>query len=268
MRLVFNVALLASAAAHAQFVVTLRDGFSGYSGTRDVMLQDNSGTYGNPDMSYDAIDDSMDGHPSPRTTLMRFDLSSISPGTPISSAQLSFSIANVSTSTFSIYELLRPWSAPSASWTRPSPGQTWSDAGATGVGVDRGAAVLGTANFFPPYSFTAAGVAAVQRWVDRPDANYGFAIQNFNTSDALNVRHCDFGTTTSRPQLSVTPMGGSAINFRQGVAPMATYAGCSDTTLVGAPPLGGNGNTWGLLVSGSGPVGSSPGGVRPRRAAP
>ena len=256
-RFVLIVAAFGSAAAHAQFVVTLRDGLNGYSGTLDVTLQDGSGTYGNPDMSYDAIDDSMDGYPSPRSTVLRCDLSSIAPGTTIASAQLSFGVVNFSLSTFPIYELLRPWSAPSASWVRPLPGQTWAGPGATAVGIDRGGVVLATADATPPYPFTAAGVAAVQRWVNQPDANYGFALQNFNTSDALNVRHCDFGTPGSRPQLSVTPMGGSAITFRQGVAPDASYAGCSDTTLAGAPPLGGNANTWGLFVSGSSPVGSS-----------
>ena len=249
--------LLVAAAAHAQFTVELRDGLNGYAGTRDVMLQDGSGPYGNPAASYDGADDSIDGFPFPRVTVMRFDVGALPPGSPVSAAQLSFGIGNTSSDTFPIYELLRPWSAATASWTQPQAGMTWSSPGAAGAGVDRGLLVLGTASATPPYVFTPAGIGAVQRWVDQPMTNFGFAIQNFVSSDALNVRHCDFVTVGSRPQLTVTLADAGTTVFRQGASPTAGYLGCSDTTLVGAPPLDGNANGWGLVISGGSPLASS-----------
>lgn len=247
--------MLCSAAAHAQFVVTLRDGTNGYGGTRDLVLQDGSGTYGNPAANFDALDVSIDGYPFPRVTLMRFDVSAIPPGTTVMSAQLTTGVANTSLDSSPIFELLRPWSAPMASWTAPSAGAAWAAPGASGAGLDRSAASMGTVDFTPPWPFNATGVAAVQRWVDQPDANFGFTIQNFNTDDAFNLRHCDYTTVSSRPQLTVTHSAGTT-TFRQGASP-TMYMGCSDTTIVGAPPFGGNANGWGLVVSGSNPAGST-----------
>lgn len=241
----------------AQFNVTLRDGVNGYGGTRDVMLQDSSGTYGDPDANYDAVDDSVDGFPFPRATLMRFDVTSIPAGTLVVSAQLTLNVANGSTNSFPAYQLLRPWSAAQANWYAPLAGMTWAGRGATGLGVDRDTAVLFVADSTPPYAFTDAGVAVLQSWVDLPARNLGFVIQEFANNDALNLRHCDFGTAGSRPQLTVTLSDGGSVVFRHGVSPTAGYSGCSDTTLSGAPPVGGNANGWGLVVSGGGPLGSS-----------
>ncbi len=187
----------------APVTVSFQDGLSGYTGTQDASIlagsaKTNFGT---------AAELQVDGSPD-EATLIRWDLSAIAPGNLIQAATITLNVTNTSAQTYEIYQLLRGWSESQTTWNQASAGVAWQTAGAQGTG-DRGSAVLGTitASSLGQYviSLNAAGLAAVQQWVDQPESNYGLIVQDyvsatngvmFNSSEASNV--------SLRPKLTLT----------------------------------------------------------------
>ena len=121
--------------------------------------------------------------------LVRFDVSALAPGTTIDGAELHLGVDNalLGGGTAEAFALLEAWTEGSAmgaagvaNFTTRVSGTAWTNAGAAAPG-SRSATLL--ASFTPAASNTdttialnAAGVAAVQGWIDAPATNFGFAV--------------------------------------------------------------------------------------------
>lgn len=141
-----------------------------------------------------------DGTGNIRRGLIRFDLSTVPPGSTVTSAILELTVKNVPSNgidtEFSILRLLRDWgegdklafrpgsgfrgepaTAGESSWNANLTGtENWSTPGA----LDDAAPTPSASTFVAglgSYTWTNAGVQAdVQRWVDQPHTNFGWLI--------------------------------------------------------------------------------------------
>ncbi|MBU0616255.1 MAG: DNRLRE domain-containing protein, partial [Planctomycetes bacterium] len=183
--------------------VSFQDGLGGYGGTQDTsVLADSANTsFGT------AAELQADGRPD-EAALIRWDLSSIAPGSPVQSATITVNVTNTSSQTYEIYDLLRAWSESQTTWNQASTGTAWQTAGAQGAG-DRGSAVLGTliasSSGQRAVALNAAGLATVQRWVDEPASNYGVIFQDYvNATNGVMFSSSEASNVGVRPKLTIT----------------------------------------------------------------
>lgn len=123
-----------------------------------------------------------------RVALLRFDLSSLSPQTPVVGTTLVLTSwqTNPSNDVHTVHRVLEGWVEGqesgvngAANWTMRSDSQAWSSAGC-GEPDSRAAEVL--AQFVPSEEsqpqaiFLQLPVAAIQQWIDEPASNHGLAI--------------------------------------------------------------------------------------------
>lgn len=93
----------------------------------------------------------------------------------------------------------------------------------------------------------------LQAWVSGARANHGFVIQDYAKGNGLEWRSANENQASRRPRLTVTYGGGARMDFQNGAAPTAGYAGNADTTIAsGAPPGWSVWNGWGHNLDGSG----------------
>jgi hypothetical protein len=180
-----------------------QDGVGGYAGTRDTMIRAlNAATnYG----SLTALE--ADGSPD-IASLLRWDLSSIPVGSTVLSATIELTITNTTNDSYPLLAMERAWSEFEATWNQASNGVSWSSGGAAAT-TDRAPASLGNlspgSNGRYVLTLNAAGVAAVQRWVDNPAINFGVAIQNYATaSNGMDFRSRETADVSQRPKFSVS----------------------------------------------------------------
>ena len=142
--------------------------------------------------------------------LMRFDVSTIPPGSTITAATLTLNITNLTTggTPFDLRILVRPWSESQATWNESMTGTTWGGGGARGLdggAPDRSTAVFATLK--PPVTgkldipFDASGIAVVQKWVNDPTNNFGFQFDTKNNSDGISFTSSE---SEMPPRLSIT----------------------------------------------------------------
>ena len=142
------------------------------------------------------------------SSLLRWDLSEIAPGTAATSAAITINVTETPTGVYDLYEVQRPWTEDEATWNQSSAGNDWETPGAKGAG-DRGSVVLGTFDVGVPgahvVDFNDDGVGLVQRWIDTPQSNHGMILvpavatsggMEFESREALNL--------AGRPSLSLT----------------------------------------------------------------
>src|SRR3712207_1338318 len=90
-------AAAAAALALGQVTIVFRDGQSptpAYAGTRDVSIWDGARVAWQPDANHDTLDNQLGGAPDSAAVLLRFNLSSVPPGTPLRSAALQVRLAS------------------------------------------------------------------------------------------------------------------------------------------------------------------------------
>jgi hypothetical protein len=220
--------------------VVFRDGVSpaaDYAGTVDITLSsDTTGVTFAPDANYSSDSPLLiDGFRTDVSALLRFDLTTLPPGTPIERIQLAYNVTNTGPASFRAYACLRPWTPSQVTWLEASPGVPWAVRGARSAGVDRGVEVVarltGTTLGARVAVFEDAGVSMVQRWVDLPDANFGFIVDDTLVSDSLGISSSEAPTLANRPRLEVTHGGGTVTSFQNALAPTALYLGASDTSI-------------------------------------
>jgi len=135
-----------------------------------------------------------------RRSLLRFDLSSILPGSVVHSAELQlFETRSRANYDVALHRVLTGWgegssnggsagasgiaSAGDATWLRAMfPGTAWSTAGGDFVQEDSATTLVG---FAPaPYSWSSAGMASdVQSWINVPAGNHGWIMIGDETVD-------------------------------------------------------------------------------------
>src|SRR5262249_37912686 len=109
-----------------------------YAGTRDTRL-----SALNPDTNYGfasslfAVSDPL------VSTLLKWDVSAIPPGSTIQGVSFTVNVTDISTDIFEVYQLKRNWVQGQATWNMATNTTPWEVPGAQGV-TDRGSTVLGT----------------------------------------------------------------------------------------------------------------------------
>lgn len=132
-------------------------------------------------------DDNMSCSPA-NTALLRFDVTAIAPGTTVVAAELHIETEDtgLSSGSVQVFQVLQPWTEGTnqgasgiANYTQRVSATAWANAGAGAPG-SRSATVIGQfdpATLQTDYTVMlgAAGVAAVQSWVNTPSSNDGLA---------------------------------------------------------------------------------------------
>jgi len=187
-------------------VVSFQDGVNGYAGTTDTKLRESGG---DDDTNFGNTNNvRIDGNPD-EGGLIRWDLSSIAPGTVVTDVTITVRVTNPTIHTFELYGLKRAWSESQATWNEASSGQLWQIGGAQGT-ADRDSTVLGVltaaANGFATIQLNAAGIAWVQNWINNPSSNFGFAIQDYanSSNDEITFSSSEAAVVTDRPKLTLT----------------------------------------------------------------
>jgi hypothetical protein len=141
------------------------------------------------------------------SVLIRWDLSSIPGKSRVASAEVSFWVTGgLAPPGARGFELLRPWSEAEASWKVARSGLNWLTPGARGSGDINPAplvAIAPTVTGWCTFPFNEAGLVAVQRWVNAPKENYGFAITK-EPPNAWDLASREWATPEHRPKLTVT----------------------------------------------------------------
>jgi len=139
--------------------------------------------------------------------LMKFDVSSIPTTAKVTSAKLTVNVTNLTQAAgYQLYALLRGFSESQASWNLSSSSVKWAGGGARGT-TDRSTASMGTLaptkNGQYTVTLNAAGIAAVQKWVQSPASNFGFAIDTSSNPDGVQFDSSNAATAANRPRLSI-----------------------------------------------------------------
>ncbi|HEX5472840.1 MAG TPA: DNRLRE domain-containing protein [Lacipirellulaceae bacterium] len=138
--------------------------------------------------------------------LFRWDISSIPAGSTVQSVTVELNVTGSSKNSYDVFALDRAWEELSATWQRYATGSNWAGAGASGVG-DADSAVLGEISAkskgIYQIDFSAAGIAAVQNWIDNPSQNYGIIIKDYTQSKAVEVTTSEYKTASLRPKLII-----------------------------------------------------------------
>ena len=204
---------------------TFQDGVNGYAGTTDTHIRSATATtnYGTSTTMYGS---NVSG------SLMKWDVSKIPTNAVVQSAKLTLNVTDPSASSYELYQLKRNWSEASATWNNASTGTPWEVAGAKGA-TDRGSTVLGSITASTTgekvITLNAAGVAAVQAWINNPSSNFGLVLQDYTGTDGMAFQSSESTTVTARPKLEITYGAGSttlnkAPTVNAGVDKSATLA--------------------------------------------
>lgn len=181
---------------------------SSYAGVTDAVIRESAATTNDGlSASLSADFDDPAGSRKRTSSVLRFDLSSIPAGSKVSSVSFTVNVTNrTSGSGYALYALSRAWNETQTTWQKASSATTWASAGARGAS-DRDATIIGTltptVTGKATISFNAAGVAAVQRWVDAPATNFGFIVDTNDNYDGLVFDSSNAATAANRPKLSV-----------------------------------------------------------------
>jgi hypothetical protein len=172
-----------------------------YVGNIDTKIASKKSTtnYGN-DSSF-----TIDGDPD-EAGLFRWDVSAIPVGSSVQSVSIELNVTSSSKDSYEVYALQRAWDELSATWQRYASGSNWAGAGASGSG-DQQSTVLGqlAASSKGVYriNLNAAGVAAVQAWINDPSQNFGIIIKDYTASKAVEISTSEAKTASQRPKLVI-----------------------------------------------------------------
>ena len=140
--------------------------------------------------------------------ILKWDLSSLPPGSSVLSASITLEVTNASLDSYEIYEMKQEWVEDEANWSQYRSGSSWQTAGAGGS-PDRGADVLGAVNATDTGSITilldTTAHRLIEDWIDNPSTNNGFILQDYpNATDGADFNSREVSSANSRPKLTVT----------------------------------------------------------------
>lgn len=174
----------------------------------------------------------IDGNPD-EAGLFKWNVSAIPVGSTVQSVAIEFNVTASSKDSYEVYALQRAWDELSATWQRYAIGQNWSTAGANNA-ADASAAVLGqlsaTSKGTYRINLNAAGVAAVQAWINDPSKNYGIIIKDYAVAKAVEIATSEASTASQRPKLIINFTDPAPVN-----APPTVDVGVDRVAQVGQP---------------------------------
>ena len=202
--------------------VVFRRGLNGYTGVTDTFLQRDyidGSPQGNQTYMYQGIVAGV----TVDWPILRFDLSSLAPGSTISSATLTLTgTSGAGAGTYNLY----PFYATNADWVenqathviRKTGGNWLNSSGGSLSAFDASPYPYNTGTLLGSYSLTGsesagatktitfppAGIAAIQDWVYNPSHNAGFALIGApNGNPAWTIASSEYGNDTYRPTLEL-----------------------------------------------------------------
>jgi hypothetical protein len=138
--------------------------------------------------------------------LLRWDVSAIPTGSIVVSAAIDLYVTNTSKQNYEAYALNKAWDELSATWQRYITGSNWQSPGANGS-TDKNSTVLGqlnaTSSGIQRIQLNAAGIAAVQAWINDPNSNFGLILQDYTASDGVDFYSSETSTASRRPKLVI-----------------------------------------------------------------
>jgi hypothetical protein len=206
-----ELTITVNAAGSQPITLAFQDGVSpttAYRGTRDARLES-----GSPTTSGGALSLQGDGTPD-TSSLLQWDITAIPSGSVVQSASITLNTTNTSVDSYEFYQVLRPWLEAEVTWNESAAGSPWQIAGAMGA-ADASTTVLGamtaTAAGQATVQLNAAGVQAVQAWVNNPTSNFGLLLADYTAATDLVVFTSREGNVAAnRPRLTVTYVAPSA----------------------------------------------------------
>lgn len=179
-----------------------------YAGTRDTSISEKTpqGNLGHA-KSLAAEGADAGGKHKAQWLLVRWDLSTIPPGSRIRTASISLTVTAPSRGgSFFLYEPARAWSEGEATWKVAAAGSPWRFPGTLGA-VDRWGPPAGTLAPLVKGEYTSvlndAGVALIQSWVNAPASNLGFVMASADPVAGFHVNSREANPPESRPKLTV-----------------------------------------------------------------
>ncbi|RKG93892.1 DNRLRE domain-containing protein [Corallococcus terminator] len=140
--------------------------------------------------------------------LLRFDLGAIPATATVQSVRLTVNVRNSTTGEgYFVHAAGRAWTESQATWNNATSTTAWATGGASGAS-DRGATSFATLNPGATGSYAvdlnAAGIAAVQGWVQGAAGNHGFVLDAITNMDGLELDSSEAAIAANRPKLTVT----------------------------------------------------------------
>ncbi len=178
-----------------------------YAGTSDALISESDPTINFGTANICGADGSDPGKSDlDLSTLLRWNITDIPPGTTVASASITLNVTNRSPQAYELYEVKRNWVETEATWDVYASGSNWEVGGAQGA-LDRGTSVLGTISASSTGSHTITlnvdGVAVVQSWVDDPGSNRGLITAGSGNTNGLDFDCREATTAANRPKLTV-----------------------------------------------------------------
>ncbi|RKH36007.1 DNRLRE domain-containing protein [Corallococcus praedator] len=180
-----------------------------YTGASDVTLLQNTPTV---NLGADALLRMDRDYPTSSgkvsNSLLRFDLGAIPANATVQSVRLTVNVKNSTTGEgFFVYAAGRAWTESQATWNNATSTTAWATVGASGAS-DRGATSFATlipgATGSYGVDLNAAGIAAVQGWVQSAGTNNGFVLDANTNMDGLELDSSEAAIAANRPKLTVT----------------------------------------------------------------
>jgi len=173
--------------------VSLRNGLNSYSGNDDTYLRSKlaSTNYGTATTLLHDLADSTGGD---EVSVLKWNLSTIPAAATVQNASLGLTVSNASAGAYNLYQYNNAWVESTA---------TWSNQNANGNLGPLIGTITATTTGSKTITLNAAGIAMVQGWIKGTVANHGLLIKSAGTTDGLDIRSSEYGTTASRPTLNI-----------------------------------------------------------------
>jgi hypothetical protein len=176
-----------------EYAINLQTGLNSYTGCRDNYMNAANATTDYGTSTKMTVCGYADGGLTNRQRpLVRFDLSSITPGTTITRATLyvfsyDLSLVRGSTGYYGLYYLTRDWNETQSTWNLAATGINWTTAGGDfNAAADAQAAKQSAAGVWYAFDVT----SRVQGWINNGSTNYGWVLkctdENLHNQDAFN----------------------------------------------------------------------------------
>ena len=208
--------------------VAFQDGLApdtAYDGTADAYIREASpNTAHGLETTLQVDGDEPSGTSTDMNILLHWDTSSIPLDAIVESASIQLEVTNLSSGSYTCYEILPGWNQAEVTWNQASSGVSWNSSGATSS-ADRGSLPVCTVTAATTGPLTVElnpdGIAMLQWWVNSPGNNNGLIISHPTTSDGADFHSSESATAMARPKLEITyrvPTGPGNVN------PVADYA--------------------------------------------